>query len=114
MCLEVLKNVRTRIANLKKRGAFDWQAYEWGKTRLVYWCVSYGHILSSAISNEKLKRAGYPNILDSYFELLVSAKSRKSIKYVSSVPINRHCGHIIKKVSPLHTSYPSFLADSRS
>jgi hypothetical protein len=33
---------------------------------------------------------------------------------VSELPINRHYGFFFQKVSPIHSSSPSFLADSRS
>ena len=67
MCIwKSWKKVNTRIVNLKKCGALDWQAYEWGNTRLGYWRVSNSRILTSVMSNEKLRRAGYVNLLDSY------------------------------------------------
>ncbi len=69
MCIwKAWKNVRTRIANLKKCGVLDWQAYEWGNTRLGYWRVSKSRLVSSAMSNAKLRMAGYVNLLDSYLE----------------------------------------------
>ena len=69
MCIwKAWKKPRTRIANLRKCGALEWQAYEWGNTRLGYWRVSDSRLLSSAMSNDKLRRAGYTNLLDSYLE----------------------------------------------
>lgn len=69
MCIwKSWKKTKTRIANLKKCGALEWQAYEWGNTRLGYWRVSNSRLLSSALSNEKLRRAGYVNMLDSFLE----------------------------------------------
>lgn len=49
-----------------------------------------------------------------WIKLLVSAKSWRAINHVSALPIKRHCGFILQKVSPIHSSYPLFLADSRS
>lgn len=69
MCIwKAWKKPRTRIANLRKCGALEWQAYQWGNTRLGYWRVSDSRLLSSAMSNDKLRRAGYTNLLDSYLE----------------------------------------------
>lgn len=62
------KNPKTRIANLKRCGVLDWQAYQWGNTRLGYWRVADSRLMISAMSNDKLKRAGYKTMLDSYLE----------------------------------------------
>ncbi len=53
------KKPRTRIAALRKLGIPDWQAYEWGNTRLGYWRVAASPILSRSITDEKLAQAGY-------------------------------------------------------
>lgn len=53
------KKPRTRVQNLKKLGIPDWQAYQWGNTRLGYWRIARSPILSSSITNEKLAQAGH-------------------------------------------------------
>ncbi|EJX05541.1 RNA-directed DNA polymerase (Reverse transcriptase) [gut metagenome] len=69
MCIwKAWKNPRTRIANLKRCGVLDWQAYQWGNTRLGYWRVADSRLVTLAMSNDKLKRAGYKTMLDSYLE----------------------------------------------
>lgn len=69
MCIwKSWKKVKTRITNLKKCGIADWQAYQWGYTRLGYWRVAGSGILDRAISNDNLRKAGYANLLDYYLE----------------------------------------------
>ena len=69
MCIwKAWKNPKTRIANLKRCGVLDWQAYQWGNTRLGYWRAADSRLVTSAMSNDKLKRAGYKTMLDSYLE----------------------------------------------
>lgn len=53
------KKPKTRVKNLKKLGIPEWQAYQWGNTRLGYWRVAGSAILSRSITNEKLALAGY-------------------------------------------------------
>ena len=53
------KKPKTRVQNLKKLGIPEWQAYQWGNTRLGYWRVAGSAILSRSITNEKLALAGY-------------------------------------------------------
>jgi len=60
MCIwKAWKNSKTKIANLKRCGVLDWQAYQWGNTCLGYWRVADSRLVTSAMSNDKLKRAGY-------------------------------------------------------
>lgn len=53
------KKPKTRVQNLKRLGIPEWQAYQWGNTRLGYWRVAGSAILSRSITNEKLALAGY-------------------------------------------------------
>lgn len=69
MCIwKSWKRVKTRVANLKKCGVSDWQANQWGNTRLGYWRVAKSPLLTSTISNEKLRKAGYVGLMDCYLE----------------------------------------------
>lgn len=69
MCIwKSWKKPQTRVANLKRCGVLDWQAYQWGNTRLGYWRIACSWILTSAMSNDKLRRAGYTNLMDNYLE----------------------------------------------
>lgn len=63
------KKPKTRVRNLKKLGISDWQAYQWGNTRLGYWRIAGSAVLSRSITNEKLVLAGYFDISAQY-ELL--------------------------------------------
>lgn len=63
------KKPRTRIVNLKKLGISDWQAYQWGNTRLGYWRIAGSAVLSRSITNEKLARAGYYDFPAQYEQL---------------------------------------------
>ena len=52
MCIwKAWKKPRTKVANLIRCGIAEWQAYQWGNTRLAYWRVAGSPILSRAISN---------------------------------------------------------------
>jgi group II intron reverse transcriptase/maturase len=53
------KRPRTKVQNLRKLGVPEWQAYQWGNTRLGYWRVAGSAILQCYVTNEKLTRAGY-------------------------------------------------------
>jgi len=63
------KKPKTKIQNLRKLGIPEWQAYQWGNSRLGYWRIAGSPVLSCSITNEKLVRAGYYDILARY-ELL--------------------------------------------
>lgn len=69
MCIwKAWKKPKTRIINLKRCGITAWQAYQWGNTRLGNWRIADSPILTRAISNENLKKAGYITLTDSYLE----------------------------------------------
>lgn len=63
------KKPRTRVMNLKKLGISEWQAYQWGNTRLGYWRIAGSAVLQRSITNEKLVQAGYFDILKQYEQL---------------------------------------------
>ena len=60
------KKPRTKVTNLKKLGIPDEKAHEWGNTRLGYWRISNSPVLKCSITNERLARAGYFDILSKY------------------------------------------------
>ena len=67
MCIwKSWKKPKTRIANLIKCGIPKWQAYEWGYTSLGYWRIADSWIMHRAITNERLRLAGYPTLWDEY------------------------------------------------
>lgn len=51
--------IKMKIRNLCKLGVTADKAYQWGNTRLGYWCVAGSPILMCSITNEKLALAGY-------------------------------------------------------
>lgn len=63
------KKPRTRVMNLKKLGIPEWQAYQWGNTRLGYWRIAGSAVLSRSITNEKLIQAGYYDFPAQYEQL---------------------------------------------
>lgn len=63
------KKPRTRVTNLKKLGISEWQAYQWGNTRLGYWRIAGSPVLKCSITNEKLVRAGYYDFPAHYEQL---------------------------------------------
>ena len=91
MCIwKSWKNVKTRVANLKKCGTLDWRAYQWENTRLGYWRVANSRLVTSAMSNDMLRKAGYVVLMDCYAERHVrwcersENESRKKITSFSS------------------------------
>ena len=60
------KKIRTRFANLKRLGIKEEQAWMWANTRKGYWRTAHSPILLRALSNERLKSAGYLNLMDCY------------------------------------------------
>ena len=53
------KKPRTKVQNLRKLGIPEWQAYQWGNTRLGYWGIAGSAVLNRSVTNERLAQAGY-------------------------------------------------------
>ena len=69
MCIwKSWKKTKTKVSNLVKCGIEKYQAYQWGNTRKGYWRIADSWILTRAVSNMSLKRAGYPCLMDLYFK----------------------------------------------
>jgi group II intron reverse transcriptase/maturase len=69
MCIwKAWKKPKTKVTNLKKCGIPEWLAFQWGNTRLGYWRIANSPILKRAISNENLRKTGYPCLMDNYIE----------------------------------------------
>ncbi|WP_315818105.1 group II intron maturase-specific domain-containing protein [Paraflavitalea speifideaquila] len=58
------KRVRTRIAELKKLGIAENQAYQWGNTRKGQWRSVHSPILTRALNNSYLKKEGFTSLMD--------------------------------------------------
>ncbi|WP_020427252.1 group II intron reverse transcriptase/maturase [Paenibacillus riograndensis] len=63
------KKPKTKVQNLRKLGIPEWQAYQWGNSRLGYWRVAGSPVLSRSITNEKLAQAGYYDFPAQYEQL---------------------------------------------
>lgn len=60
------KRTRTKQTNLVKLGVKKSKAWEWSNTRKGYWHIAKSFILSTTISNERLRKAGYVFLSDYY------------------------------------------------
>lgn len=64
--LKQWKKPKTKVANLKKLGMPEWQAYRNGNTRKGYRAIAGSGILHHTITNERLARRGYYDISEAY------------------------------------------------
>ena len=60
------KRIRTRGRNLIKQGIAKYKAWEYANTRKGYWHTANSPILSTSITNDRLKQAGYIFFTDYY------------------------------------------------
>lgn len=60
------KRIRTRGANLMKLGIAKSKAWKFANTRKGYWHIANSWILSTSVTNERLKQAGYVFLSDCY------------------------------------------------
>jgi hypothetical protein len=67
------KRTKTKMTNLMKLGVKKSKAWEWANTRKGYWHIANSYILSTTITNERLSKAGYPYLSDSYRKVRVNA-----------------------------------------
>ncbi len=69
MCIwKCWKRIRTRFKNLQKCGIPKWQAWQWANSRKG--CCRVAHSFMHRVATaEKLKRAGYPCLMDYYLKL---------------------------------------------
>jgi group II intron reverse transcriptase/maturase len=67
------KRIKTRIVNLVKLGVKKQKAYEWANTRKGYWHIAGSHILSTTITTQRLRLAGYLFFTDYYSKVRVAS-----------------------------------------
>jgi RNA-directed DNA polymerase len=60
------KRIRTRVRNLLKLGVIKHKAWEFANTRKGFWHTANSPILSTSITNDRLKQAGYIFFSDYY------------------------------------------------
>ncbi|NLJ74917.1 MAG: maturase [Firmicutes bacterium] len=66
---KIWKKVKTRFQNLKSLGVDEERAWMWANTRKGYWRTAHSPILSTTLSIERFKRAGYLSLVDYYSEV---------------------------------------------
>ena len=67
MCIwKQWKRIKTKFANLQKLGLTRQKSWEYANTRKGYWHIANSWILSTTITNDRLKRAGYIPFSDYY------------------------------------------------
>lgn len=60
------KRISTRQANLSKLGIARPKAWEYANSRKGYWHIANSWVLSTSVTNERLKEAGYLSLTDCY------------------------------------------------
>lgn len=60
------KKIKTKHYNLVKLGLPNDKAWEYANTRKGYWRISNSPILTRALTNERLKKQGFPTITERY------------------------------------------------
>lgn len=60
------KRISTKVVNLVKLGVRKFKAREWASTRKGYWHIANSYILSTTITTERLRQAGYMFLTDYY------------------------------------------------
>ncbi len=86
MCIwKQWKRVRTRIASLRKLGASEQKAYEWGNTRKGYWRIAHSPILHTTITCERLKQKGYIPLTELYAHRRKTLMNRRDTRPVRPV-----------------------------
>ena len=67
MCIwKSWKKVRTKYKHLKQLGINPGKAWEWANSRKSYWRLAGSWVLTRALPNEIIVKAGYISLLDYY------------------------------------------------
>ena len=70
MCIwKAWKRPATRVKNLIRCGIKSYLAYMWGNASKKYWAIAGCPIMRQAATNDRLRKAGYPNLMDYYVQL---------------------------------------------
>lgn len=70
MCIwKSWKRIRTKQANLRRCGIGASLSWQHANTRLGYWRVAGSYILSTSLTDERLRLAGYPTLMEYYRKL---------------------------------------------
>jgi RNA-directed DNA polymerase len=65
------KRIKTRMTNLIKLGVKKSKAWEWANSRKGYWHLANSFILSTSITTEKLRQAGFTFFSDQYLKVRI-------------------------------------------
>lgn len=65
------KRIRTKFTNLVKLGVKKPKSWEWSNTSKCYWHTANSFILSTTITTERLRKAGYIFFSDYYEKVRV-------------------------------------------
>lgn len=65
------KRIHTKLANLIRLGVKKPKAWEWANTRKGYWHIANSFILSTTITTDRLKQAGFVFLTDYYQKVRV-------------------------------------------
>lgn len=63
------KKIKTKHDNLVKLGIDNYKAWEYANTRKGYWRISNSPILARAITNERLRKQGFPTLTEMYLKV---------------------------------------------
>lgn len=63
------KKIKTKHDNLVKLGVDNYKAWEFANTRKGYWRISNSPILAVSLTNERLKKQGFPTITGRYTQV---------------------------------------------
>lgn len=63
------KKIKTKHDNLVKLGIDNLKAWEYANTRKGYWRISNSPILARTITNERLKKQGFPTMTEMYLKV---------------------------------------------
>lgn len=63
------KKVKTKYDNLVRLGIDNYKAWEYANTRKGYWRISNSPILAISLTNERLKKQGFPTITERYLQV---------------------------------------------
>jgi len=86
MCIwKTWKRVRTKRQSLIKLGISEYKAHMWANTRKGYWEISRSPILTTAITNRRLKKRGYRSLLSYYLYRHSNLMNRRDTRTVRPV-----------------------------
>jgi len=78
MCIwKSWKKVKTRFKNLIRCGIDKHKSWMWANTRNGYWHTANSFILTTSVTNDRLRTAGYVFLSDIYVKMASQIKNRR-------------------------------------